>query len=374
MAELKQLFFKNNKKAVLKINPDDVPTLVPKDKMNKLLSGDENPYFKIEAIDYPIVANGYNYVESFFEEFISKTKERPMPGSRDGHHLDWGKRPPTDLFMVGGKLEKKKNGKGTVYFKNYIPPMGESGDNSAFIKLNQVDMIHYSLVSYTRDEVMREKDKVTINVVGSVKGERNDAVEYGLGAMDQKTNSVRIINATVGSEENDNKGVQSMTKEELLQKMNAFFESKDLTISEIVKHLNQEDRLVTDKHLNAVAIVEEFNKIGVDDPVKAYNDMLEKEKADQEVVFNSLMTENFGPEKHANGKDNLVREYAAGKLEKVSAEKMNEAIEELKKDNILLSLQADVVDVDSDVNKIGKTEKKNKDDETPLTGRKIVSL
>ena len=49
-------------------------------------------------------------------------------------------------------------------------------------------MVHYSLVSYTKDEIIQDDDGITINVIASIKGERNDAVEYGLGAMDQKTN------------------------------------------------------------------------------------------------------------------------------------------------------------------------------------------
>jgi len=56
-------------------------------------------------------------------------------------------------------------------------------------------MIHYSLVSYTKDEILNDKNgKTIINVVGSVKGERNDAVEIGLGAMDQKTNDEKKYN------------------------------------------------------------------------------------------------------------------------------------------------------------------------------------
>jgi len=159
------------------------------------MKDDENPYFKIQAINYPITANGINYQESFFEEFISKLKNHPIPGDKFGHEMQWGKRPTTDFILIGARIDKKNNGKGTVYLKNYIPPVGESGDNAIFIRENKSNMIHYSLVSYTKDEILNDKNgKTIINVVGSVKGERNDAVEIGLGAMDQKTNDEKKYN------------------------------------------------------------------------------------------------------------------------------------------------------------------------------------
>jgi len=189
--ELRKLNLEVKNKAKLKIDADSIPNLVPKKILEEWIGEETEPYFKIQAINYPIIANGINYKESFFEEFISKLKDRPIPGSKNGHHMAWGIRPPTDFVMVGAKIEKKGNGKGTIFFKNFIPAQGEAGDNSIFIRENKSDMVHYSRVSYTKDEIERDENgNVTINVVGSIKGERNDAVEYGMGAMEQKTNVV----------------------------------------------------------------------------------------------------------------------------------------------------------------------------------------
>ncbi|GAG90089.1 unnamed protein product, partial [marine sediment metagenome] len=119
--------------------------------------------------------------------------------------------------------------------KNYIPPVGASGDNSIFIRENKSDMIHYSLVSYTRDEVDKDKDgNMIINIVGSIKGERNDAVEYGMGAMEQKTNekeNIGVADEDILIKEED----AIMTKEELLESLATLKTNAEVTLLEVAK-------------------------------------------------------------------------------------------------------------------------------------------
>jgi hypothetical protein len=189
MPELRKLNYYRKKDTKLDIDPGSIPTLIPKTTLAEWQQGDEDPYYKIQEIEYPIVANGINYLESFFKSFISKLKKRPIPGSKSGHSMWSYERPSTDFIMVGAKLESNGDGTGKVFFKNYIPPEGAGGSNETFIKENKSDMVHYSLVSYTEDNIYADEDgNQKIDVVKSVKGERNDAVEYGLGAMEQKTN------------------------------------------------------------------------------------------------------------------------------------------------------------------------------------------
>jgi len=182
---------------ILKLNPDEIPTLVPSSILSQWMEGDSDPYYKIQKIDYPIIANRYNYTEAFFDSFVSKLNSRPIPGSKDGHETSWGKRGNTDILLVGAKMDKNGDGTGSVYLKNYFPPAG----NETLIKEAKSDMIEFSLVSYTRDSIEEKPDgSVSYNVVESMYGERNDIVGYGEGAMDQKTNAVsdqELISASV---------------------------------------------------------------------------------------------------------------------------------------------------------------------------------
>jgi len=160
------------------VSTETVPVLIPESARAEWLDNDKDPCFVVQKIDIPIEANGIIYERSFFESFLGKLKDRPIPGSKSGHEMTWGKRPPTDLLLVGGKLDDT-----SVYFKNYIPPAGESGDNSVLIKQAKSGMIHFSLCAYTMEETGKNGE---IYVLESSHGERNAVVEYGTGAMRQE--------------------------------------------------------------------------------------------------------------------------------------------------------------------------------------------
>jgi gas vesicle protein len=172
---------------------EDIETLVPAEAMEALTNGDDEPYFKIEAIDFPAKGTGGVYEGSFFKSFINVTKNRPIPGSKRGH--EWVSRPASDFYTVGGRIETTDNGKtGTAYLKVYIPPIGDPTENAAFRRDAQANMVHFSLVTKPDYTVKIEEDergsKVQVNHFTASKGyERNDAMEYGAGAMDQIVNS-----------------------------------------------------------------------------------------------------------------------------------------------------------------------------------------
>lgn len=165
------------------LGADQVPTLLDPEKFRAILGNDTTPYFKIQAIQYPIRGTGGVYEEPFFQSFIDVTKERPIPGAKRGH---WrANRPESDFYMVGGLLKPNGDGTGVVYLKNYIPPMGDGSDNARFIQDNKVGIVNFSLVTapaYTVDE------NGIYHFTRSEGYERNDAVEYGSGAMKQTTN------------------------------------------------------------------------------------------------------------------------------------------------------------------------------------------
>ena len=115
--ELMRLVYRNKKTPALSAN--DIPTLIPDSAMNALLNGDDNPYYKVKAIDYPATGTGGVYEGDFFKSFINKLKDTPFPGSKRGHENT--SRPSSDFYTVGGKVVPKDENSGTAYLKMYIP-------------------------------------------------------------------------------------------------------------------------------------------------------------------------------------------------------------------------------------------------------------
>jgi hypothetical protein len=327
----------------------DIPTLVPETKLKLWMDGDEKPYYKLQAINYPIVANGVNYKESFFAEFISKLNSRPIPGSKTGHSMTWGERPPTDFLLVGGKLQKNGDGSGTVFFKNYIPPVGASGPNDVFIRENKSDMVHFSVVAYTKDEIIQDDTGITVNVIGSIKGERNDAVEYGLGAMEQKTNvedkpAVGGIKNILGEVYMDPE-----KKKELMKTLIGLKVNGEITLPDIADGMGLKHQIVTEEHAVAVKVVNTLKEIGVTtiDQVKA----MQKQIADGAAeVRGATITKMFGGEKNANGTDNLLRKYICSQIKDESGDALTARLNALKEDPIAKKFAAEQADHTSDAN------------------------
>jgi len=172
---------------------EEIETLIPKAAMEALTNGDAEPFFKVEAIDFPAKGSGGVYDGSFLKSFINVCKERPIPGSKRGH--EYSSRPASDFYTVGGRIDSNDNGKtGTAYMKIYIPPVGDPTENAAFIRDARAGMVHFSLVTKPDYNVKTELDemgnKVQVRHFTATTGyERNDAMEYGAGAMSQIVNS-----------------------------------------------------------------------------------------------------------------------------------------------------------------------------------------
>lgn len=365
----------NYKAAKIKLNPDDIPTLINKKVLQEWQKNDPAPYYKIQKIDFPIKANGVNYLESFFESYINKMKDRPIPGAKDGHEMLWGKRPNTDFIMVGGKIESNGKGKGSVYFKNYIPPEGSRDSNEIFIRENKSDMVHFSLVAYVKEEREETSDGVIINIVESLYGERNDAVEWGTGAMQQKTNMKDLLNPdNPDVKDISSKGDKDLDKEELLKILNAS-KANAISISEVAKAMGQEDQLLTKEHTDALKTVNKLQEMGIKDPIKELKTAHDKIKADAEIVRNAELDAAFGS--NSSGK-NTLRQYAGMQCKGLEGDELKNAIEELREDPIAKELNARQLDYTTEENnleeKIGLVETKKANISTDNEVEKIGSV
>ena len=84
--------YKSNGKAMPSV--DDVPTLVKDAVLKELQANDTNPFYKIEAIDYPVNGSGGVYEASFFTLYSGAvTREKftiPARASRINPELSVG--------------------------------------------------------------------------------------------------------------------------------------------------------------------------------------------------------------------------------------------------------------------------------------------
>lgn len=189
--EAKHFNFQSQPDATLKIDPSSIPTLVPSEALDAFgFKDDPAPYFKAEVIDFPTLANGFTYTEDFWKSFVNVLNTRPIPGSARGHDTRFGARAPTDLLLIGGKVESAGGGAGRVLLKNWLMPIGESGDNQVFIAAAKAGMLDFSIVTFTKDEISTLPDgTVQRLVMESIGGERNDALDRGTGAMRAQMNA-----------------------------------------------------------------------------------------------------------------------------------------------------------------------------------------
>lgn len=172
------------------LKAEEIDTLVPTEAMEHLMNGDEKPFMKVEAIEYPIQGSGGWYTKEFFNSFIAVTKKRAIPGSKRGH--EWLSRPHSDFYTIGGKTVDNVDGKtGIAYLKIYIPPKGDESENTGLIRDAGANIVNFSLVSAPEYKVKRDAESgMDVRYFTASKGyERNDAVEYGAGAMKQVVNS-----------------------------------------------------------------------------------------------------------------------------------------------------------------------------------------
>jgi hypothetical protein len=346
MSEQKKVNFRMDNDSPVLLTADQIPTLVPDNKLKEWMDGDDNPYYKIQEIKVPQKANGYYFGVDFWKSYLKKLETNLIPGSKNGHETSWGKRPPTDLLLVGGLLEMDSETEGRVYLKNYIPLTGDSGDNSIFIKENKTNLVDYSIVSYTKDEYREDEDEWW--AMESLYGERNDAVDYGLGAMTQKTNSREA-----------EKGDKAVNVEETVKALSTHMDNGNISVKDLLAKLNKSDLMVSEeqrKDLSAFGKVKSL--CGDTDPVECINGLLTEKKANAKAVRDAKMDSLFGHAVHpVTKKENRARK--AAELILGDQELTEELIAKVNEDSLYKSMLADQASNDSEFNRIEETDTKD---------------
>ena len=382
---------------------DEVPTLVKDAVLKELQANDSNPFYKIEAIDYPVNGSGGVYEASFFKSFINVCKQRPIPGSKRGH--EFTSRPSSDFYMVGGSTVDNSDGTGTAYFKMYIPPNGDPTDNSGFIRDARAGIVNFSLVSAPEYNVKKDKDGVERRHFTKSNGyERNDAVEFGAGAMSQVVNSKEVINFDEAREmiesgliSRNDKGetlyINGKVSRPMLRRMvaNADCENK-AEVAELISlidkkknggstmnELDEAIQMVKNAAANGkvnlgetfkdsitlrnaddvknAEIVKELNERKLD--IAGIDKMIAENKANANAIAKNAVSTAFGAESFevgVNGKKesvkNAAHEYAMQKCAGKYGADLDKEINSLKDDVVMKSIRANQADPFSAVNRI----------------------
>jgi hypothetical protein len=379
----------------------DVPTLVPNADKNPIFDGGPEPFFKIEAIDFPAKGSGGVYDGSFFKSFVNVTKDRPIPGSKRGH--EWASRGKSDFYTVGGRIDSLDNGKsGTAYLKIYMPPEGDETSNVGLIRDARAGMVHFSLVSRPDFNVKTEKDDMgnpiqVRHFTASMGAERNDAMEYGAGAMAQIVNSSGIsldldaARALIESGQFDSKsnvegepiqngrvyrsalrriasraneedrsaigelislidkaknskhgGNLMEDKQEAVSLLSTLIANGKEKITDIAAALGFGDKLRNEDDEKNAALAKAVNaKLG-DKPIERIDAILAENKATAELKVENAVREVAGEKtlKNAAGQpvDNPAHAYAAQKCAGLAGDELKNAVEALKKDPTMVAL------------------------------------
>lgn len=341
----------------LSVDPNTLKTLIPEKILKIIQAGDPDPYYVIEEIeDIRKPANRVEFTPDFWNSYLSVLKDRPIPGSKKGHLSPSSlENPENDLYTIGGKIENNK-----VFLKIYIPTQGSTTSNDGFIRDIKAGLIHFSIVSWTEDIIEIDEDGTikSIKAVKSVKGERNDAVEVGLGAMDQKVN--KDNNSSENNKSEKEKYIMSdKTYNEVIQNIINHIDNGKINKIQVASDLKIE--IVTDEHRKAVKMLKEIEDLIGKDPVDAIKKMKKNEEAVKKQKYENVrekeMADAFGPLKiKVNGKDtdNLKRQAAEPMVSKEiqDEKKLKDQIEQAKNNPVVKQLSFQYADMNSPVNNI----------------------
>ncbi len=337
------------------VKAKDLPTLYKNPVFNKMLEKDPNPKYVGQRMEYPIKGTGGIYTEEFFESFLNRIVESPIPGSKDGHHIYTGKRPPTDFFLIGGRLDKNGDGTGVVWFKNYIPPRGSTEDNVRFMEEVEMNMIHFSLVTVPKIIIEGEDENgdYVRYIVQSLRGERNDAVEVKMGAMEQEVNQIEQTTAVGDSKKSKEK---NMDKKELLQAVKNMFGNGNLSLEEFANSTGVGDRIATANDLEMRKTAEGLTALGVTDAVAEINALRTGVKQNSDVVFDAKLDKAFGSYAVTNNGvvENTMRDYALSVIKR--NEDFDVQVEALKNTAIAKKLAGLTADANNGVNVVESKE------------------
>ena len=387
----------NFKQTASKLTADDIANTIPANQLAELLNGDSNPYYSVEAIEYPAMGNTHiwgvpgEYTEKYFQSLEKSLKKNVIPGSKNGH--SYGGKPTNDIFLVGMQLVGNGDGTGTAYFKNYIPPKDfNGGDNYGLIRDAKLGLLQFSLVSkpiYDEKELAKSGKYL---IVGSKGGDRNDAVEEG--AMKQtvnsrnetdfglmrdliKNNQVTLTNIDgnviqngkvsrpalrqiVSRADCENKaeyselismidktknGGKTVELKEAIDMVVVAVKNGQAVFADIAKNAGC-DKLIRnaedDKNAEMVRALNALN-LG-DKPIDAINAILAENKANAEAIVKNRIIAEYGmPEK--DGKKNTAYEYAYAKCAGKNGADLDAAMNALKDDGVMKAIRGNQADI-----------------------------
>lgn len=375
--------------------------------LDKLTSGDPSPMFKSEAIDFPVIGTGGVYEKSFFKSFINVCKERPIPGSKRGH--EYSSRPANDFYMVGGQLIENADGKsGTAVFLMYIPPFGDTTDNTGFKRDAEAGIVNFSLVTQPEYNVKKDDDGVERRHFTKTNGyERNDAVEYGAGAMAQVVNSKQndidfdelknlvtngkysrkniddeiiqngkvsypVLRSMIARADCENKaeignilsmidkasnGRKTMDVElqEAVERVQNAAKNGSIVIADVFKNAGIALRTEDDKKNEELVKALNSKKLG-DDILVAVDTLIAQNKANADAIVKNEVSTVFGAEKVKNAKgeevENPAYTYAFEKCSGKTGDALKNEIESLKNSAVMKGIRANQADPFSSINMI----------------------
>ncbi len=395
---------------------DTIPDIVSSKVLAELQAGDENPFYKVEAIPFPANGTGGVYEKSFFESYLNVMKARPIPGSKRGH--EWISRPHSDFYTTGGRIDMNADGKtGTAYLKIYIPKTGDESENSGFIRDARAGIVNFSLVT-SPDFTMRrdEQGNQVKHFIASLGYERNDAVEYGAGAMHQFVNSsdfaldidaataliesghfdtttkidgspiqngtvyrsaLRLMASRANGEDASaigelisaidkakqrNGGKTVETKDDALSLLGNLIENGKASIPDVAKALGFGDRLRNETDAANAELVKAINaKLG-EKPLDRLEVILNENKINAEATVKNAIQSIAGPPTLPNPDPakaneqvaNAAFDYAFKACNGKSGDELTAAIGALKDDAIMKTLNAQRADSESHLNRTVK--------------------
>lgn len=339
MAKIKNITLKLNRRSpetdsqVPEVKASDLPTLISEQQFNILTEGDDDPFIFAQAIPFPVEGNGDVYGEEFFKSFLERNKARPFPGDKYGHSGAWYSRQATHFYQIGGEIKDN-----VAYFKLYVPPKTDSEENTSFIKdikTNGVDLSLVSKVSY-----MYNQEDEKYHILSSEGSERNDAVGYGDGSMEQ----------VVFNNKND-KQKESLGMDEILKKLNALREDGNLSIPQLLEKLNASKFLKTDEDEANLKVYNSLVKELGSDPLAKLKEMKDSITENADKVREAALTEAFGTKLNADGKTENEKRVMAETLmgdKEVNAEN----IEAVKKNSLYIKIAGQSADVNHEANSV----------------------
>ena len=410
----KGLVFVNYRTSKKSLPPHEtLPVLISNDALAAILKNEENPLYRVEAIDFPVKGSGGIYTGKFFESFLNRMKAHPFGGNKLGHSYP----EKNDFYTVGGRIDKIGNGdSGTVYFKIVVPQMGYETTNSGFIRDLQAGNVHFSLVTLPEFELKKNEKTGEMErfFTASIGNERNDAVPYEGGAMPQQVNgrdydyeqakslieqgrvdykskangdeiiqdglvaysALRRLAANADSRTPELTELVSLadkkrnrrnkmgdedkivTKEEALKTLKGLYANGLVSMAEIAEGIgsNASEFVRNDADRKNAELAKAVNEKLGENPMDKLDAMLNTRQETEKLLVENAVREQVGSAKIKNAKgeevDNPAYAYAIKMCNGKAGKQLREALDALKEDPIMISLRGAQADYNSEFNRL----------------------